>query len=850
MHVIVEDGSTEIRRRSVLRLMGLAAAGPIAADLIGGSSARAATVGMEVVQNGEPAAVVIVASSDPQIVSSASTLIEYVGKSTGAKLPKYSSVPLSGPHATWNRIFVGPSTAVVIPAVNELDEDGFVISAQRNQMVIAGPTPWGTRFGVYEFLERYVGVRWLLPGPDGEDVPIHHNLVVPLSTITDQPAMRMRVTSPFGNGATYNDADTGRLWAARARTRWTLQFHHNLWKALPVAVYGDPTKPETYRPDFFPIKGGKTYIPAKGVNIGWQPRFTADGVVDAVAAQIIAQLRAAPATTSYSLGVNDSGGYSEDEVDPTLLNTFGYPSASVPYYRFVNAVVEKVTVEFPDVTFGLLAYANVVDPPPFALHPNVVPFIAHDRAGWAGREFRRSDADLTRRWRSVAREVGWYDYLYGIPYCAPRFDLDSMSDAYRFAADAGVEHVYSELYPNWAEGAKAWIFTKLLWNPQVDVDDLLREWCERAAGPRGAGDLLAYHRIWQRVWNKEVPETTWFRTGAQEIYYIFSDAGYFDVITAEQAQTAKSHLDRAVNAAQTPAQKARVGLMRRAFEYHEASALSFPRRPVPARNADSALRLLDSTMDSLDQSVAMASKRYELIAEYKATPLLSHGNLEARRLGLNWSGWNLYALWDIARYIADDRPGADLVRDRVSTLASASENAGRFAAMLLAVADNEIRRLGVNTSFDQDTAPWLIETSLPTTKPMRLDASVNADGGTSLRIPLGFKGGGVSQEMAVTEGFFRSVMRYYTPRHAKSGTGMVMPVWYLYDSAGKVMYPARGRQQALADTRGQWAELVMSDMLPAGVAKIRCYCSLVSTQNSSDPLYLDAAEFIQLSTAL
>ena len=40
-----------------------------------------------------------------------------------------------------------------------------------SQVIIAGPTPYGTEFGVYEFLERYVGVRWLMPGPDGEDVP-------------------------------------------------------------------------------------------------------------------------------------------------------------------------------------------------------------------------------------------------------------------------------------------------------------------------------------------------------------------------------------------------------------------------------------------------------------------------------------------------------------------------------------------------------------------------------------------------------------------------------------------------------------------------------------------------------
>ena len=35
-------------------------------------------------------------------------------------------------------------------------------------VVIAGPTPYGTEFGVCEFLERYVGGRRLMPGPYGE----------------------------------------------------------------------------------------------------------------------------------------------------------------------------------------------------------------------------------------------------------------------------------------------------------------------------------------------------------------------------------------------------------------------------------------------------------------------------------------------------------------------------------------------------------------------------------------------------------------------------------------------------------------------------------------------------------
>ena len=69
--------------------------------------------------------------------------------------------------------------------IEKLDADGFVIrGVDQQNVVIAGPTPEGTEFGVCEFLEHYLGVRWLLPGPDGDDVPVHRNLEIPIGKFT------------------------------------------------------------------------------------------------------------------------------------------------------------------------------------------------------------------------------------------------------------------------------------------------------------------------------------------------------------------------------------------------------------------------------------------------------------------------------------------------------------------------------------------------------------------------------------------------------------------------------------------------------------------------------------------
>lgn len=65
----------------------------------------------------------------------------------------------------------------------ELPDEGFGLRTQGHHLFIAGRDTRdgeftaggggsdGTYYGVMEFLERAVGVRWLMPGPCGEDIP-------------------------------------------------------------------------------------------------------------------------------------------------------------------------------------------------------------------------------------------------------------------------------------------------------------------------------------------------------------------------------------------------------------------------------------------------------------------------------------------------------------------------------------------------------------------------------------------------------------------------------------------------------------------------------------------------------
>jgi hypothetical protein len=170
------------------------------------SSVNADFSSLTIVSNGQARAVVVVASdADERTRQAANTLVQYVQKSTGVTLPVVTGTPLSPPSG-YNgcvRIYIGvvsPSSGYpsqVNDALRSLDVDSFAILGLVNSLIIAGPSSWGAEFGVDEFLERYVGVRWLMPGPDGEDVPQRTSLLVPRELVVQQPAFMSRVFSPL-----------------------------------------------------------------------------------------------------------------------------------------------------------------------------------------------------------------------------------------------------------------------------------------------------------------------------------------------------------------------------------------------------------------------------------------------------------------------------------------------------------------------------------------------------------------------------------------------------------------------------------------------------------------------------
>jgi len=172
--------------------------------------------------------------------------------------------------------------------LGKLDRDGFMIVVEPERVFLAGPRVWSSYWAVCQFLEDYVGVRWLIPGPLGEDIPRQERIVVPVCRRVEEPVLLGRRWSGV-------DDRSGAEWSLRQRVTPTsrynrYKFSHNLGKIFRPEEYFDE------HPEYFPMRDGQRFRPATGSHSNWQPCMTEPGTVSRARFRWPRRRRARPLT--------------------------------------------------------------------------------------------------------------------------------------------------------------------------------------------------------------------------------------------------------------------------------------------------------------------------------------------------------------------------------------------------------------------------------------------------------------------------------------------------------------------------------------------------------------------------
>lgn len=517
---------------------------------------------MAIVSNGRSTAkIVLPETASQQLKDAAATLSDYIRQSTGASLP----VVTSSQGGISIHVGVTPLVANAVSGYKNLDQDGFILQrVDSKNLVIVGGSDWGTEFGVYYFLENYLGISWLMPTDLGTDVPQRSSLSIGAVKVVKTPVYLSRQLSPIH---IYSNDALG-IWGRRNGLHDRIAFHHNMDNVFNLK------NNRKLDPQFFSTVRGKRALPLNSTDSKWQPNFSAPGIADVASANVIDYFKKNPDKTSFSLGVNDSRNFDESSASRARRsgrsNYLGLEDVSDDYFTWANQVAKKTNAVFPDKMFGVLAYVNVAEPPSsrVGIDPHIVPFITYERMRWGDPQLKAQDEDLTNRWNKMSSSTGWYDYAYGNCYLVPRVYFHTMQDYLSWGAAHKVKYYYAEVYPNWGEGPKTWILTKLLWNPNQDVDSLLNTWYVRTAGEKAAPRLKAFYDIWEKFWTRDIFKASGWNTSKGE-YLPFTNLGYLNAVPQDYIAKADRLMEDAYLLTDSPQHKSRVAKLREMWKFYK-----------------------------------------------------------------------------------------------------------------------------------------------------------------------------------------------------------------------------------------------------------------------------------------
>lgn len=429
----------------------------------------------------------------------------YLEKATGKKFVTIPEKEFKAGNGSLP-IYVGNCDAVkkaIGKELSKLDRDGFIVLVKSNQVFLAGPSVNSTIWAVEEFLQDYVGVRWLVPGKLGEDVPSLDKIVIKPNKQVEQPVLISRY---WGSGIDPVPGDLEWSFHQRIASRSCASRHHpvvgryegdyhNMQEIFPVEKYFDQ-HPEYYAL----IKGKRTKEAyAHGANICYSEPNT----IKIAAQTAIDYFKANPDAESFSFAPSDASKWCECEKCRKLFLAPPYPQIETPeiwgkdffdiwggdirssalYFNWLSKVGDEVKKVYPDKIMGTLGYDGYTLPP--ILHKEIVvnrsihPFLCMTLADLWHPEHKKACYWLVGEWGKRVDSLGLYDYAYGHGNVLPRIYTPLVQEMIQFGIKNNVKAVTGEVYPSWGlDGPRLYQSARIFWNPNVDSSAVLNDWCE------------------------------------------------------------------------------------------------------------------------------------------------------------------------------------------------------------------------------------------------------------------------------------------------------------------------------------------------------------------------------------
>ena len=412
--------------------------------------------------------------------------------------------------------------------VNSLDRDGFAIKTFPGGVLIIGRddpkkneraalADCATIFGTYDFLERFAGMRFYLPGDYGTIIPKMKNWTLPEINIYERPDFYQRSYSDWqGNTGSEWGKDTNMLNRLRNRKQ-TRDFYH--CHALRELNYG--TRFGKTHPEYFALKSnGKRIIDTEfsGKRHWDDSHFCySSKIKDEVIADAVSYLKGEPASVRgiikrqplkvgwyapyfpeggkfFTIGLPDNVQRCHcPKCAPEIINGTKEQMRN-HYWRFFRDVAQGVK---DSGVYGWCAVPCHYSwwkgiPPDFELPDNLI-FSFSMRGEWNELTPKKRDKEFAelKAWagKGHGKLLLWtYPGKYlgefpGVPTATPRYAAAFLKRVRPYVLgcyfNTNAEFRFFNYLLNYVYG-------KLLWNPDTDVEALLDEHHRLMYGPAAA----------------------------------------------------------------------------------------------------------------------------------------------------------------------------------------------------------------------------------------------------------------------------------------------------------------------------------------------------------------------------
>ena len=588
---------------------------------------------VQIVADGEArAAIVLPKDASNTLRSGAEEIIGYVEKMSGVRLS------VARGDTILNRI------VLAVDAEQAAGEDTFRIDTKGDEIRLTGGADMGTLFACYGFLER-LGVRWLVPGADGERVPQKKAVAFPETHCVETPSFKHRCF--------YVRSEDSMQWAVRNRlngffAKEFAEAHGNLIYLPPtvksIHSFAHILPPEKYfdeHPEYYALINGKRTRPTIRRN---QICTTNPDVIRIIADAIRSYFQVYPDARVFSIAPNDGYGWCECEacqaLDKKMCNNKKWyyrenqPVVSDRLCVFANEIAKQLGKDAEGKELYMFSYVSYCEPPETARpDPRVTHVVCHyipacyahpiNTPGCPDNEI--FDGFL-KGWTRISPQMMYYGYTDKSQWVGlPRPVVRQMAADIKYLYSIGVrKYLAQSSASNWDQmGPLYYVTAKLLWRVDADIEQLIREWNEGMYGP-AAEEMMAWYDSLERV---VIDSKGHYRgnpmTQASAVYR----PGCF--------KEAAAHLDKALGPAAPDPVRRRIEKVKKKFAFGAAGAEAICWRDRWGETGDrEALKAAHAAAENaLGMKKTFGGISMKRFGEYLRSIL------EESADGVSWSGW-------------------------------------------------------------------------------------------------------------------------------------------------------------------------------------------------------------------